>query len=106
MVDGWSIYQPPGNDAVPFELDVGRQSTFDHAQQVQRQMHGVLLPYNVFAALPFNTSDTANVTNSWAAPIFRACATLHAATIVALGMTLTPSECLLLQVVQETTHES
>ncbi|KAG1717669.1 hypothetical protein EDD22DRAFT_856019 [Suillus occidentalis] len=87
---------PPGNDAVPFELDVGRQSTFDHAQQVQRQMH----------TLPLDTSDTANAINSWAAPIFRACATLHAAAIVALGTTLTPSERLLLQAVRETTHES
>lgn len=81
------------------------RSTFDHSQQVQRQLHTVLLPHTVFAALPPNTSDTANATNSWAAPIFRACATSHAASIVALGTTLTPSERLLLQAVRETTRE-
>lgn len=81
------------------------RSTFDHSQQVQRQLHTVLLPHTVFAALPPNTSDIANATNSWAAPIFRACATSHAASIVALGTTLTPSERLLLQAVRETTRE-
>lgn len=86
-------------------LTVVNRSTFDHAQQVQRQMHTVLLPYAVFAALPPNTSDTANATNSWAAPIFRACATSHTASIVVLGTTFTPSERLLLQAVRETTHE-
>lgn len=81
------------------------RSTFDHAQQVQRQLHTVLLSCIVFAALPPNTSITANATNSWAAPIFRACATSHAASILAREMTLTPSERVLLQAIRETTHE-
>ncbi|KAG1722846.1 hypothetical protein EDD22DRAFT_496073 [Suillus occidentalis] len=86
-------------------LTLDDRSTFDHAQQVQRQMHTVLLPYTVFAALPLNTSDTANATNSWATPIFRACATSHEASIVTRGTILTPSERLLVQAVRETTHE-
>ncbi|KAG2349970.1 hypothetical protein BDR05DRAFT_923899 [Suillus weaverae] len=81
------------------------RSIFDHAQQVQRQLRTMLLPYTVFAVLPPNTSITANATNSWAAPIFRECATSHTASIVARGTTLTPSERLLLQAVRETTHE-
>ncbi|KAG1876106.1 uncharacterized protein F5891DRAFT_1244923 [Suillus fuscotomentosus] len=84
-------------------LDDG--SIFDHAQQIQRQLRTVLLPYTVFTALPPNTSVTANATNSWAAPVFRECATSHAASIASRGTTLTPSERLLLQAVRETTHE-
>ncbi|KAG1831862.1 hypothetical protein EV424DRAFT_1641066 [Suillus variegatus] len=84
-------------------LDDG--SIFDHAQQIQRQLRTVLLPYTVFAALPPNTSVTANATNSWAAPVFRECATSQAASIAYRGTSLTPSERLLLQAVRETTHE-
>ncbi|KAG1903012.1 uncharacterized protein F5891DRAFT_1185661 [Suillus fuscotomentosus] len=81
------------------------RSIFDHAQQIQRRLRTVLLPYTVFSALPPNTSVTANTTNVWAAPVFRECATSHTASIVARGTTLMPSERLLLQAVQETTHE-
>ncbi|KAG2048202.1 hypothetical protein BDR06DRAFT_1072996, partial [Suillus hirtellus] len=81
------------------------KSIFDHAQQFQRQLHNVLLPYTVFSALPPNTSVTANMTNLWAMPVFRECATSHMASIVAWGTTLMPSERLLMQVVQETMHE-
>jgi hypothetical protein len=84
-------------------LDDG--SLFGHAQQVQRRLRTVVLPYTVFAALPPYTSVAANVTNSWAAPVFRECATLHTASIVAHGTTLTPSERLLVQAVRETTRE-
>jgi hypothetical protein len=84
-------------------LDDG--SIFGHAQQVQRQLHTMVLPYTVFAALPPNTSVTANATNSWAVQVFRECATSHMASIAAHGMTLTSSECLLVQAVQETTCE-
>ncbi|KAG1858878.1 hypothetical protein F4604DRAFT_1169180 [Suillus subluteus] len=80
------------------------RSIFHHAQQVQRRLRTVLLPYTVFAALPPNTSVTANATNSWAAPIFRECATSHTASI-AHGTTLMPSERLLLEAVRETTRE-
>ncbi|KAG2116597.1 uncharacterized protein F5147DRAFT_815244 [Suillus discolor] len=75
-------------------LDDG--SIFNHAQQIQRQLRTVLLPYIVFAALPPDNSVTANATNSWAVPVFRE---------LSHGMTLMPSERLLLQAVQETTHE-
>ncbi|KAG2105877.1 uncharacterized protein F5147DRAFT_838049 [Suillus discolor] len=81
------------------------RSIFDHAQQIQRRLRTVLLPYTVFSALPPNTSVTANTTNLWAAPVFRECATSHTASIVARGTTLMPSERLLLQAVRETTHE-
>ncbi|KAG1890922.1 hypothetical protein F4604DRAFT_1949264 [Suillus subluteus] len=81
------------------------RSMFGHAQQVQRRLRTVLLPYTVFAALPPNTPVTANATNSWAAPVFRECATSHMASIVAHGTTLMPSEHLLLQAVRETTRE-
>ncbi|KAG2106807.1 uncharacterized protein F5147DRAFT_761620 [Suillus discolor] len=84
-------------------LDDG--TIFDHAQQIQRRLRTVLLPYTVFAALPPNTSVTANATNSWAAPVFRECAASHTASIASRGTTLTPSEHLLLQAVRETTHE-
>ncbi|KAG1798605.1 uncharacterized protein HD556DRAFT_1518466 [Suillus plorans] len=84
-------------------LDDG--SIFNHAQQIQRQLRTVLLPYTVFAALPPNNSFTANATNSWAAPVFRECATSHTASIVSRGTTLMPSERSLLQAVRETTHE-
>ncbi|KAG1831854.1 hypothetical protein EV424DRAFT_1534111 [Suillus variegatus] len=84
-------------------LDDG--SIFDHAQQIQRQLRNVLLPYTVFAALPPNTSVTANATSLWAAPVFRECAVSHTASIASRGTTLTPSEHLLLQAVRETTHE-
>ncbi|KAG1831858.1 hypothetical protein EV424DRAFT_132150 [Suillus variegatus] len=67
-------------------LDDG--SIFDHAQQIQR-----------------HTSVTTNATNSWAAPVFRECATSQAASIAYRGTSLTPSERLLLQAVRETTHE-
>ncbi|KAG1862331.1 hypothetical protein C8R48DRAFT_210989 [Suillus tomentosus] len=80
------------------------RSIFDHAQQIQRRLRTVLLPYTVFSAPPPNTSVTAN-TNLWALPVFRECATSHTASIVARGMTLIPSERLLLQAVQETTRE-
>jgi hypothetical protein len=80
------------------------RSVFDQAQQVQRRLRTVLLPYTVFAARPSNT-NTGNATNSWAEPVFRECATSHTASIVAHGTTLTPSEHLLLQAVRETTHE-
>ncbi|KAG1855449.1 hypothetical protein C8R48DRAFT_763502, partial [Suillus tomentosus] len=70
-------------------LDDG--SIFNHAQQIQRQLRTVLLPYTVFAALPPNNSVTANATNSWAVPCH--------------GTTLMPSERLLLRAVRETTHE-
>ncbi|KAG1865218.1 hypothetical protein C8R48DRAFT_601582 [Suillus tomentosus] len=86
-------------------LSLDDQSLFDHAQQIQRQLRTVLLPYTVFAALPPITSVTANATNSWAAPVFRECATSQAASIAYRGTTLTPSERLLLQAVRETTHE-
>jgi hypothetical protein len=79
-------------------------SIFDQAQQVQRRLRTVLLPYTVFAARPSNT-NTGNATNSWAEPVFRECATSHTASIVAHVTTLTPSEHLLLQAVRETTHE-
>ncbi|KAG1827391.1 uncharacterized protein BJ212DRAFT_49839 [Suillus subaureus] len=81
------------------------RSIFGHAQQVQRRLRTVLLPYTVFAALPPNASVSANATNSWAAPVFRKCATSHTAYIVARGTTLMPSERLLLQAVRETTRE-
>ncbi|KAG1831853.1 hypothetical protein EV424DRAFT_1534110 [Suillus variegatus] len=84
-------------------LDDG--SIFDHAQQIQRQLRNVLLPYTVFAALPPNTSVTANATSLWAAPVFRECAVSQTASIASRGTTLTPSEHLLLQAVRETTHE-
>ncbi|KAG1860156.1 hypothetical protein DFJ58DRAFT_715657 [Suillus subalutaceus] len=80
------------------------RSIFRHAQQVQRRLRTVLLPYTVFAALPPNTSVTANATNSWAAPIFQECAILHT-TSIAHGTTLMPSERLLLEAVRETTRE-
>ncbi|KAG1832301.1 hypothetical protein DFJ58DRAFT_236881 [Suillus subalutaceus] len=53
------------------------RSIFDHAQQVQRRLRTVLLPYTLFAARhsDTNTSVTGNTTNSWAAPVFRECAT-------------------------------
>ncbi|KAG2052754.1 hypothetical protein BDR06DRAFT_957094 [Suillus hirtellus] len=86
-------------------LSLDDESIFDHAQQIQRQLRTVLLPYTVFAALPPNTSVSANATNSWAAPVFRECATTQAASIAYRGTTLTPSERLLLQAVRETTHE-
>ncbi|KAG2032233.1 hypothetical protein BDR03DRAFT_970757 [Suillus americanus] len=88
---------------VNMTLDDG--TIFGHAQQVQRRLRTVLLPYTVFAALPPNTSATANTTNSWAAPVFRECATSHTASIVAHVTILTSSEHLLLQAVRETTHE-
>ncbi|KAG2112758.1 hypothetical protein BD769DRAFT_1364445, partial [Suillus cothurnatus] len=78
---------------------------FGHAQQVQRRLRTVVLPYTVFAAPPPNTSVTANATNSWAAQVFRECATSHTASVAAHGMTLTSSECLLVQAVQETMRE-
>ncbi|KAG1723583.1 hypothetical protein EDB19DRAFT_1952088 [Suillus lakei] len=78
---------------------------FDHAQQVQRRLRTMLVPYTVLAALPSNTTVTANMTNSWAAPVFRECATSHTASIAAHGTALMPSERLLLQAVQETTRE-
>ncbi|KAG1883302.1 hypothetical protein F4604DRAFT_1879022 [Suillus subluteus] len=83
------------------------RSIFDHAQQVQRRLRTVLLPYTLFAARPSNTntSVTGNATNSWAAPVFRECAISHTASIVAHGATLMPSEHLLLQAVRETTRE-
>ncbi|KAG1891590.1 uncharacterized protein F5891DRAFT_1282480 [Suillus fuscotomentosus] len=81
------------------------RSIFDHAQQIQRRLRTVLLPYTVFSALPPNTSVTANTTNVWAAPVFRECAISHTASIVTRGTTLMPSERLLLQAVRETTHE-
>ncbi|KAG1756850.1 uncharacterized protein EDB91DRAFT_39264 [Suillus paluster] len=76
----------------------------DHARKVQRQLRTVLTPYTILAALPSNTSVATNATNSWAAPVFRECATSHMA-IAARGATLMPSEHLLLQAVQETTRE-
>ncbi|KAG0707828.1 hypothetical protein DFH29DRAFT_1053514 [Suillus ampliporus] len=76
---------------------------FDHARKVQRQLRTVLTPYTILAALPSNTSS--NATNSWAAPVFRECATSHTASIAAHGAAFTPSEDLLLQAVQETTRE-
>ncbi|KAG1731954.1 hypothetical protein EDB19DRAFT_2041668 [Suillus lakei] len=81
------------------------KSIFDHAQQVQRQLRTMLLPYTVFAALPANPTVAVNVTNSWAAPVFRECAISHTASIAAHGTALMPSERLLLQAVQETTRE-
>ncbi|KAG2079280.1 hypothetical protein BDR04DRAFT_1041191 [Suillus decipiens] len=81
------------------------RSIFNHAQQVQRRLHTVLLPYTLFAVTPPNTSVTANATNSWAVPVFRECAISHTTSIVAHGTTLTPSEHLLLQAVRETTRE-
>ncbi|KAG1841796.1 hypothetical protein DFJ58DRAFT_907653 [Suillus subalutaceus] len=83
------------------------RSIFDHAQQVQRRLRTVLLPYTLFAARPSNTntSVTGNATNSWAAPVFRECATSHTTSIEAHGTTLMPSEHLLLQAVRETTRE-
>ncbi|KAG1890918.1 hypothetical protein F4604DRAFT_1876148 [Suillus subluteus] len=86
-------------------MTLDNRSIFGHAQQVQRRLRTVLLPYTVFAALPPNTSVTANTINSWAAPVFRECATSHTASIVAHGTTLMPSERLLLQAVRETTRE-
>ncbi|KAG2362557.1 hypothetical protein BDR07DRAFT_1284301 [Suillus spraguei] len=82
------------------------RSIFDRAQQVQRRLRTVLLPYTVFAARPSNTV-TGSAINSWAAPVFRECATSHTASIVAHGTTLTlsDSEHLLLQAVRETTRE-
>ncbi|KAG2063408.1 hypothetical protein BDR04DRAFT_1038065 [Suillus decipiens] len=86
-------------------MTLDNRSIFNHAQQVQRRLHTVLLPYTLFAVIPPNTSITANTTNPWAAPVFRECATSHTTSTVAHGATLTPSEHLLLQAVRETTHE-
>ncbi|KAG1754551.1 hypothetical protein EDB19DRAFT_1626144 [Suillus lakei] len=78
---------------------------FNHARQVQRQLRTVLVPYTIFTAVPSNTSATANGTNSWAAPVFRECATSHTASIAAHRTKFTPSEHLLMQALQETTRE-
>ncbi|KAG1890923.1 hypothetical protein F4604DRAFT_381773 [Suillus subluteus] len=103
VVDRYSSRLEMMQYLVNMTLDDG--SMFGHAQQVQRRLRTVLLPYTVFAALPPNTSVTANTTNSWAAPVFRECATSHTASIAAHGTTLMPSERLLLQAVRETTRE-
>ncbi|KAG2352831.1 hypothetical protein BDR07DRAFT_801102 [Suillus spraguei] len=83
------------------------RSIFNHAQQVQRRLRTVLLPYTVFAARPSNLNASGNATSSWAAPVFRECATSHTASIAAHGATLmlSDSERLLLQAVRETTRE-
>ncbi|KAG2361426.1 hypothetical protein BDR07DRAFT_1610158 [Suillus spraguei] len=86
-------------------MTLDERSIFDHAQQVQRRLRTVLLPYTLFAITPPNISVTANATNSWAVPVFRECAISHTTSIVAHGTTLTPSERLLLQAVRETTRE-
>ncbi|KAG2061572.1 hypothetical protein BDR06DRAFT_979025 [Suillus hirtellus] len=72
-------------------LTLNDGSIFNHAQQIQRQLRTVLLPYTVFAAVPPNNSVTANATNSWA--------------VQCHGTTRMPSERLLLRAVRETTHE-
>ncbi|KAG1756847.1 uncharacterized protein EDB91DRAFT_1325751 [Suillus paluster] len=81
-----------------------RLEVMQYLLNITRQLRTVLTPYTILAALPSNTSVATNATNSWAAPVFRECATSHMA-IAARGATLMPSEHLLLQAVQETTRE-
>jgi len=77
-----------------------------HARMVQRQLRTVLTPYTILTATPSQFPVISNGTNSWAAPVFRECATTHTSSIATHdGMTLTPSERLLLQAVRETTRE-
>ncbi|OAX31315.1 hypothetical protein K503DRAFT_813853 [Rhizopogon vinicolor AM-OR11-026] len=73
----------------------------DRARKVQRQLHTMLAPYILLAALPPRGSVEVNATNSWAAPVFQGCATTHTSSIGTRGI-LTPSERLLLQAVRET----
>ncbi|KAG1811083.1 hypothetical protein EV424DRAFT_1528903 [Suillus variegatus] len=70
------------------KLSLDDGSIFDHAQQIQRQLRTVLLPYTVFAPLSPNTLRQ-----------------FFGNVLPSRGTTLTPSERLLLQAVRETTHE-
>ncbi|KAJ7487129.1 hypothetical protein FB451DRAFT_1535626 [Mycena latifolia] len=67
----------------------------------------MLTPYILYSARP-DPKQARDHNDRWAAPVWRACATRHAAHIhasVALRTRLTASECLLLRALDETGRE-
>ncbi|KAJ7452645.1 hypothetical protein FB451DRAFT_1145257 [Mycena latifolia] len=77
------------------------------AQTIQTQLRVMLTPYILYSARP-DPKQARDDDDRWAAPVWRACATRHAAHIhasAALRARLTASERLLLRALDETSRE-
>ncbi|KAJ7716327.1 hypothetical protein DFH07DRAFT_947616, partial [Mycena maculata] len=90
-------------EMVRYVLNVADEDALVTAKNAMGQFRVMLAPYIFHAAVP-----TAHPGNAWAAPVFEFCATSHTAYIrrsTSLSATLTPSERLLLNAVDETNRE-
>ncbi|KAJ7928343.1 hypothetical protein B0H13DRAFT_1968379 [Mycena leptocephala] len=84
----------------------------DRAGTIQRQLRTMLNPYILFSARPKSPVTAERLSSSvddvWARPVWRGCATKHTAHIhksIELQARLTVSERLLLNALDETSHE-
>ncbi|KAF9236704.1 hypothetical protein BU15DRAFT_76664 [Melanogaster broomeanus] len=79
------------------------ETLLDFARKAQVQLRIMLAPYILVMAAPPHPSTGTEV--SWAVPIFKFCATTHTSFIQSYSPSMTPSEQLILQAVQETSRE-
>lgn len=74
------------------------------ATRVQTQLRVMLTPYILQSTVATKVHDV-NAMNAWAGPVFRQCASSYPSSVATLRAVMTPSERLLLQALEEVTHE-
>ncbi|THU84207.1 hypothetical protein K435DRAFT_870503 [Dendrothele bispora CBS 962.96] len=70
------------------------------AKTVQTQLNAMLRPYILYSAVPSDSSKS----KTWASPVYKLCATSHSR-YISSSISMTPSENLLLNAIQETNRE-
>ncbi|KAF8838437.1 hypothetical protein BDN67DRAFT_907364 [Paxillus ammoniavirescens] len=76
------------------------ETALDLARKTQVQLRIMLTPYILHSAVP-----STEIELDWVGPIFKLCATTHTSFIQVDSPSMTPSEQLILQVIQDTTRE-
>ncbi|KAF9236705.1 hypothetical protein BU15DRAFT_76665 [Melanogaster broomeanus] len=79
---------------------IDSETILDLARKAQVQLRVMLTPYILRTATPLHGTN-----HDWAVPIFKLCATTHASSIQSDSPSMTPSEQLILQAIQETSRE-
>ncbi|KAG2356994.1 hypothetical protein BDR07DRAFT_1421499 [Suillus spraguei] len=90
-------------ELMDYLLNSENDTIVDRALKVHVQLRVMLTPYIFHSTVP--PSASYDLSNSWAAPVFKACGTAHTSSIVSYISSLNPSERLLLRAAQETTRE-
>ncbi|KAG2368468.1 hypothetical protein BDR07DRAFT_1390730 [Suillus spraguei] len=90
-------------ELMDYLLNSENDTIVDRALKVHVQLRVMLTPYIFHSTVP--PSASYDPSNSWVAPVFKACGSAHTSSVVSYISSLNPSERLLLRAVQETTRE-